>query len=80
MAAASGKSEYFREKQNPDSGPSLLMTKRNDSACLPTLQLEKAAAKCHYSLEEFWSCCPVLRILEQTSRPISGATELTLLK
>lgn len=67
MAAASGKRGYFREKPNLDSGPSLHMRKKcNDSACLPALQLQKAAGKNHYGLEEFWSRCPVLRILEQT--------------
>ena len=64
MAAASGKRGDFREKQNLDSG--LHMRKRNDSFCLPTLQLQKAAGKCHYGLREFRFCCPVLRILEQT--------------
>lgn len=52
MAAASGKSGYFREKQNLDSGPSLHMRKKcNDSFCLPTLQLQKAAGKHYYGLE-----------------------------
>lgn len=45
------------------------------------MQLQKAAGKCHYGLKEFWSCCPVLRILEQTwLLSYSWCTELIPLK
>lgn len=37
--------------------------------CLLTGQVQKAADKHLYGLKRFWSCCPVLRILEQTWWP-----------
>lgn len=63
-----------RQKQSLDSGPSLHMRKKcSVCACLLTGQLQKAADNNLYSLKGFWSCCPVLRILEQTWWPYWAA-------